>query len=79
MGQSVKYPICSSAGGGLLPVVLAGCTCDSLDILYEADDFRLPAQLKVGDRIQILSTGAYTYSYSSVEFNRLPPLHVLCI
>jgi ornithine decarboxylase len=39
----------------------------------------LPASLAVGDRVQILSTGAYTYTYSSIEFNGFPPLKVVCI
>ena len=29
--------------------------------------------------LQILSTGAWTYTYSAVEFNRLPPLPMVCI
>ncbi len=79
IGESIKYPIRSSATGQPMPVILAGCTCDSLDILYDAAGYHLPAQLEIGDRVQIVSTGAYTYPYASVEFNGLPPLHVVCI
>jgi ornithine decarboxylase len=79
IGESIRYPIQSSAAGPAMPVILAGSTCDSMDILYEAAEYHLPAQLKIGDRIRILSAGAYTYSYSSVEFNGLPPLQVVCI
>ena len=43
----------SRASGRPLPVVQAACTCDSLDVLCEADDYRLPAQLKPGDCVQI--------------------------
>ncbi len=56
------------------PVVLAGPTCDGADILYEHADYRLPMDLKAGDKIDILDAGAYTASYSSVGFNGFPPL-----
>ena len=79
IGESIRFPIRSSAAGAAMPVILAGPTCDSMDILYEAAGYQLPAQLEIGDRIRILSTGAYTYTYASVEFNGLPPLQVVCI
>jgi ornithine decarboxylase len=79
IGESIRFPIRSSAGGEAAPVILAGSTCDSMDILYEKAGYHLPAQLAIGDRIQILTTGAYTYTYSSVEFNGMPPLPVVCI
>jgi ornithine decarboxylase len=60
-------------------VVLAGPTCDSADILYEKTDYHLPLDLKVGDKVHILSAGAYTTSYSSVGFNGFPPLKSYCI
>jgi ornithine decarboxylase len=34
----------------------------------------LPLNLAIGDRVEILSAGAYTSSYSSVGFNGFPPL-----
>jgi ornithine decarboxylase len=55
-------------------VILAGPTCDSMDILYEHFKYSLPEDLEIGDRLYILSSGAYTKSYSSVEFNGFPPL-----
>jgi ornithine decarboxylase len=61
------------------PVILAGPTCDSADILYEKTKYQLPVDLKVGDRIEIQCTGAYTHSYSSICFNGFPPLKVYCI
>jgi ornithine decarboxylase len=60
-------------------VILAGPTCDSADILYDKAGYELPLDLKIGDRIEILSTGAYTHTYSSVGFNGFPPLQVYCI
>lgn len=56
------------------PVAIAGPTCDGADILYEETDYQLPLDLKAGDKVQILSAGAYTTTYSSVGFNGFPPL-----
>jgi ornithine decarboxylase len=55
-------------------VVIAGPTCDSADIMYENHKYELPLNLAIGDRMYWLSTGAYTTSYSAVEFNGFPPL-----
>jgi len=60
-------------------VVLAGPTCDSADIMYEETGYQLPEELEIGDKIYWLTTGAYTNSYSSVEFNGFPPLEVVYI
>ncbi len=82
VNESIKYPIitdkddsCKKRG----QVVLAGPTCDSMDIMYEDYKYELPTNLKSGDRVYFLSTGAYTSSYASVEFNGFPPLktHVM--
>jgi len=51
-----------------------GPTCDSADIMYENYKYGLPLNLAIGDRMYWLSTGAYTTSYSAVEFNGFPPL-----
>ena len=56
------------------PCILAGPSCDSADVLYEKRPVQLPVNLRDGDRIRILCTGAYTSSYSSVGFNGFPPL-----
>lgn len=61
------------------PVTIAGPTCDSADVLYEKSDYALPMALKAGDRIEILSTGAYTTTYSAVSFNGFAPLKQICI
>ena len=54
--------------------MLAGPTCDSADILYEKAGYQMPMTLKVGDKVRILATGAYTTSYSAVNFNGFEPL-----
>ncbi|XID75056.1 type III PLP-dependent enzyme [Alkanindiges sp. WGS2144] len=77
LGESIKYPVYTPKMEERSPegtVVLAGPTCDSTDIMYENSHYQLPLNLAVGDRIYWLTTGAYTNSYSSVEFNGFPPL-----
>ncbi len=56
------------------PVVLAGPTCDSVDVLYEKSSYELPLSLAEGDTVDVLSAGAYTTTYSSVGFNGFAPL-----
>ncbi|HSY85253.1 MAG TPA: type III PLP-dependent enzyme [Verrucomicrobiae bacterium] len=80
MDEAIKYRLLTTHDGGeSAPVVLAGPTCDSADILYEKSDCRLPLALKPGDRVWILATGAYTTTYSAVAFNGFPPLASVCI
>ncbi len=79
MDESIKYRIKTPCVGAVGPTVIAGPTCDSADILYEKTEYQLPLELKVGDKIEILSTGAYTSSYSSVGFNGFAPLRTYCI
>ncbi len=77
LGESIKYPIVTqkdSPESKTGEVILAGPTCDSMDILYEDHKYKLPLDLKIGDRLYVLSAGAYTSSYASVEFNGFPPI-----
>jgi len=75
MDEAIKYRIQTPHDGGdTAPVILAGPTCDSADILYEKSGYEMPVSLKVGDKVRILSTGAYTTSYSAVNFNGFAPL-----
>lgn len=74
MDESIKYPIWTEKKGEMEEVVIAGPTCDSADIMYESYKYGLPLNLASGDRLYWLSTGAYTTSYSAVEFNGFPPL-----
>ena len=77
LNESIKYPIVTSkdsTGGKRGEVILAGPTCDSMDIMYEKYKYQLPINLKSGDRVYFLSAGAYTATYASVEFNGFPPL-----
>jgi len=80
MDESIKYRFATPGRSGLSgPVILAGPTCDSADILYERTEYRLPLGLEVGDKVEILSTGAYTASYASVGFNGFSPIRTYCI
>ena len=79
MDEAIQYPIVSTRDGAVSPVVLAGPTCDSADILYEKSDYRLPENLEIGDKLEIRSTGAYTTTYASVAFNGFEPLKCYCI
>lgn len=79
MGESIKYPIYMEkmeSNPAMGTVVLAGPTCDSTDIMYENSNYQLPLNMAVGDRLYWMTTGAYTNSYSAVEFNGFPPLKV---
>ena len=48
--------------------ILAGPTCDGHDVIYKKKECILPSNLKSGDKLRILSAGAYTTVYSS-NFN----------
>jgi ornithine decarboxylase len=75
LGESIKFRFRTPHDGGPTgPVCLAGPTCDSADILYEHADYQLPLALEAGDRVEVLSTGAYTTTYSTVGFNGFPAL-----
>ncbi|EIM64060.1 type III PLP-dependent enzyme [Desulfobacter postgatei] len=74
MNEAIKYPIYSGRKGELEEVIIAGPTCDSADILYEDFKYKLPLNLSISDRLYWLSTGAYTSTYSAIEFNGFPPL-----
>jgi ornithine decarboxylase len=74
LDEAIKFPIYTEKTGETEEVVLAGPTCDSADIMYEQYKYELPLNLATGDRLYWFSTGAYTTSYSSVEFNGFPPL-----
>lgn len=75
-GEGIRYRIrpVREMGADEGPVVLAGPTCDSADILYDKANYHMPRDLKIGDRVRIFSTGAYTTTYSAVNFNGFEPL-----
>ena len=75
MDEAIRYPIRSEREcDDLVPCVLAGPTCDSVDVLYEKEPYLLPFSIEIGDKLLIEGTGAYTTTYSAVAFNGFPPL-----
>jgi ornithine decarboxylase len=80
MDESIRYPITTPRDGDETgPCIIAGPTCDSVDVLYEKIPYPLPLTLEVGDEVLIEATGAYTTTYASVAFNGFAPLRVYCI
>ena len=75
LDECIKYPLITTKDGDKEgEVIIAGPTCDSMDVMYETTKYQLPITLKQGDRIYWLSTGAYTSTYASVAFNGFPPI-----
>jgi ornithine decarboxylase len=71
-----RYPIESlKTEGELKPSVLAGPTCDSIDVI--AENLMLP-KLKAGDLIVGRAMGAYTWASAS-EFNFFPRATVVSV
>ena len=74
-GEAIKYRLTTEHDGSECgPVAIAGPTCDGADILYEKSNYRLPLALRSGDRLSLLSTGAYVTTYASQRFNGFAPL-----
>ncbi len=74
-GEAIKYRITTPHDGSAMgPVAIAGPTCDGADIMYEKSNYRLPMALTCGDRVELLSTGAYVTTYASTRFNGFAPL-----
>ena len=73
-GEAIKYRITTPHDGTATgPVAIAGPTCDGADIMYERSNYRLPLALRSGDRVALLSTGAYVTTYASQRFNGFAP------
>ncbi|MBL8571582.1 MAG: type III PLP-dependent enzyme [Phreatobacter sp.] len=80
MDEAIRYPIRTERDGdAVAPCVLAGPTCDSVDVMYEKKPYDLPVSLSIGDKVLIEATGAYTTTYSTVGFNGFAPLASVCI
>ncbi len=78
--EMIRYPLRTEADGApTSPCVVAGPTCDSVDVLYEKQPYDLPISLEIGAKVLIEGTGAYTTTYSAVGFNGFPPLETFVI
>jgi ornithine decarboxylase len=75
MDEMIRYPIRTPFDSDPMePCVIAGPSCDSVDVLYEKQPYPLPVSLEIGSKVLIEGTGAYTATYSSVGFNGFAPL-----
>ncbi len=79
LDEAIKFPVFTDKKGEFEDCIIAGPTCDSADIMYENYMYPLPLNLAIGDRLYWFSTGAYTTTYSAVEFNGFPPLQAYYI
>ena len=87
LGEAIRYQLVTDkdpldkavSNAHMAPCILAGPSCDSIDVMYEKTPVLLPSTLKSGDRMQILATGAYTTSYASVWFNGFAPIKTYTI
>ena len=82
LGEAIHYPLVANVDRkdeATEDYIIAGPTCDSADIMYKDNLKKLPAYLKGGDTLFWLCTGAYTYTYSSVNFNGFGPLSVIAL
>ena len=80
LDEAIRYRIEAPPDRGPLgPAILAGPSCDSADVLYEHSGYQLPVCLRIGDRLRVMSAGAYTSSYSSVWFNGFDPLRSVLV
>lgn len=75
MYDHADYPMWVERSGQRFTSVLAGPTCDSIDVVYE--NISLP-QLEIGDLLIFNSMGAYT-SASASNFNGFPKAKIVVI
>ena len=80
MDEAIRYPFRHrDESGEASACVIAGPTCDGMDILYEKNPYPLPLSLTIGDELFIENTGAYTTTYASNGFNGFEPLKQVVI
>jgi len=72
-----QYPVISERNSEpLKPFVLSGPTCDSADVIHH--QAMLPAGITLGDRVYVLTAGAYSNSmerYNGIEFPQTVVVH----
>ena len=80
MDESIKYRIATPGRAGACgPVILAGPTSTAPTSSTSGPSIGCRSGFEVGDKIEILSAGAYTASYASVGFNGFAPIRTYCI
>ncbi|CAI9120900.1 type III PLP-dependent enzyme [Brytella acorum] len=74
-GEAIRYTFRTDHDGEPTgETIVAGPSCDGVDIMYEKRRVELPLALKSGERIELLTTGAYVSTYCSTGFNGFAPL-----
>lgn len=74
-GEAIRYDIRTAHRGGPSgPVIIAGPSCDGVDVMYEHAPYAMPMALEAGDIVTIEATGAYVTTYASQAFNGFAPL-----
>lgn len=69
----LEFP--AHSGAEYVPAVVAGPSCDSDDVAgHGQNPVRVPRGLASGDPVWILSSGAYSTSYTTLGFNGFSPL-----
>ena len=71
----IRYPVVTENRGMMSQHVLAGPSCDGFDVI--SPQVELP-DLEIGDRVYIMSAGAYTTAYAS-NFNGFPVPETLLV
>jgi ornithine decarboxylase len=56
--EAIKYPVYFEGSGNAQEVIIAGPTCDSMDILYEKWTYTMPGSAKIGQRAYVLTTAS---------------------
>jgi ornithine decarboxylase len=70
----IQYPMTTAKSGGASKWVVAGPSCDSFDVISTEVELVQP---EIGDKVYIMSAGAYTTAYAS-QFNgfRIPKTYL---
>ena len=76
LDESIKYPICFERIGQRARDHHRGPDLRQHGHPLREMDLHDARHHAIGDRVYILTTGAYTQSYSSICFNGFPPLAV---
>lgn len=71
----IRYPMWVEKTGKLTKYIVAGPSCDSMDVL--PGETELP-EMEIGDRVYIMAAGAYTTAYAS-RFDGIPIPKVILV
>lgn len=80
--DALQYPLVfpTHPDAACVPAVLAGPTCDSDDAYPRGHGLvHVPRDLRSGDPVWVLASGAYAISYTTRGFNGFAPLPYLCV